>query len=176
MTTGAVGRAHTEVTDGPAVGEEVVLADLKQPLVPDDEGQSNGLTGLGETGSGSEQGRFTDRGFQPPQVAARPDDDVASEQSKHDGPKTERSSAPPWLAPVEKALAPDGSISYVQRRDLQPQGAVAKPCRPIAPRQLNCSPTTTRRRLGRFGVSSEVGLVEGVVHMTAARRTDRSLE
>lgn len=70
VTTGAVGPEHTEVTDGLAVGDEVVLADLEQSLVPDDEEESSGLTGLGGSDIEPAQGRFPGggrpQGFTPP--------------------------------------------------------------------------------------------------------------
>jgi hypothetical protein len=60
VTTGAVGPEVTEVTEGLAAGDEVVLADLTQQLVSDDEDESSGLAGLG----GSEQqGGFPEGGF-----------------------------------------------------------------------------------------------------------------
>lgn len=64
VTTGAVGPEVTEVTDGLAAGDEVVLADLTQQLVFDDEDESSGLTGLGGSEQqGGPQGGFPEGGF-----------------------------------------------------------------------------------------------------------------
>jgi multidrug efflux pump subunit AcrA (membrane-fusion protein) len=56
VTTGAVGSELTEILEGLAAGDEVVLADLAQSLPAGDTEVDSGLTGLSDTGDASSGG------------------------------------------------------------------------------------------------------------------------
>ena len=69
VTTGAVGSELTEILEGLAAGDEVVLADLTQSLPGGDTEVDSGLTGLSDTSdtnSGSGMGDGGRGGMAPP--------------------------------------------------------------------------------------------------------------
>ncbi|MGC4175825.1 efflux RND transporter periplasmic adaptor subunit [Demequina sp.] len=67
VTTGAVGAAYTEITDGLEKGQQVVLADLAFELSSDDDSSSTGglLSGLDDSSDEQQQGPGGGN-FQPP--------------------------------------------------------------------------------------------------------------
>lgn len=63
VTTGLVGRTRTVVTEGLKAGQQVVLADLSQPLPTGDSTQQSGFGSRGVLGGGFSGGGFTGGGF-----------------------------------------------------------------------------------------------------------------